>query len=95
MALDVIHRTYEVSIMQLSKDLVGKYLNLLLQSVPTCEVKILSVEGDEITCEYDDGEVLHVDSRFLVAYWVNEKRASRVLKAKAAAATKKAIKDEN
>jgi hypothetical protein len=80
--------------MKIPKELEGKFLSLLLPGIPVCEIRLVSVGSDEIIAEYDDGEILHVNVDHLLAYWVDEKRASRKLAAAARASKRAAEKNK-
>lgn len=59
--------------MRLTKDAIGKRLNILLEGMPTAEVIVKSITEEEIIGEYTDGEEIHCSHEHLRAWWIAKK----------------------
>lgn len=59
------------------KDLIGHYATILVHGIAAFEVKITSVDDDEVTATYSDGEEVHIRQEAILVYWPDKARAMK------------------
>jgi hypothetical protein len=74
--------------MKIPKEMVGRYMSILLPGIPTVEIKIASITTDEIVGIYQDGEEIHIAHDKILAWWLDTGKAARVERARRMNVTK-------
>ena len=62
---------------KLPKDLIGHYATILVHGISSIEIKITSVDADEVVGQYSDGEEVHIRQEAILVYWPNKARATK------------------
>lgn len=76
----------------IDKTLIGHYCSLLLPGIPTVEIKVTSVNEEEVIGEYFDGALIHIRQEAILAYWPDEAKTLAAAKRAEAARRKKEVK---
>ena len=72
--------------MIIPKEMIGRHASILLPGISTIEVKIKSIEADEIIGIYADDSEVHINHLAINVWWPDPKRdVARVKALKAAA----------
>lgn len=74
----------------IDKELIGHYCSLLLPGIPVVEIKVTSVNEEEVIGEYYDGAPIHIRREAILAYWPDEAKTRTAAK-RAEAAKRKRI----
>lgn len=68
---------------KIPKEAEGRRLDILLQNIPTLNVKVSKVDTEEIIAAHDDSEEVHINQNFVMAWWYStRKEVSEETKAK-------------
>lgn len=68
---------------RIPKEAEGRRVDMLLQNIPTMNVKVLTVTNEEVIAIHDDGEEAHINQSFVMAWWYSiRKEMSEETKAK-------------
>jgi hypothetical protein len=60
--------------LRIPKDMEGRRLDILVQGLPTIEIKVAKINDDEIIGEYADGEEVHVSHNAVRVWWVPKRQ---------------------
>lgn len=60
--------------MRLPKEAEGRRVDILLQNIPTLNVKITKVTDDEILAAHEDNEEVHINPNFIMCWWPSTKK---------------------
>ena len=56
----------------IDKALIGHYCSLLLPGIPVVEIKVTSVNEEEVIGDYYDRAIIHIRQEAILAYWPDE-----------------------
>lgn len=59
---------------KIPKEAEGRRLDILLQNIPTLNVKVSKVTDDEIIAVHDDSEEVHINQSFVMCWWYSMKK---------------------
>ena len=76
----------------IDKALIGHYCTLLLPGIPVVEIKVTSVNDEEVIGEYFDGALFHIRQEAILAYWPDEAKTLAAARRVEAAKRKKDAK---
>ena len=62
---------------ELPKDLIGHYATILVHGISSIEIKITSVDADEVVGQYSDGEEVHIRQDAILVYWPDRAKAMK------------------
>ena len=76
----------------IDKTLIGHYCSLLLPGIPVVEIKVTSVNEEEVIGEYFGRAIIHIRQEAILAYWPDEAKTLAAAKRAEAAKRKKDAK---
>ena len=76
----------------IDKTLIGHYCSLLLPGIPVVEIKVTSVNEEEVIGDYFDRALVHIRQEAILAYWPDEAKTLAAAKRAEAAKRKKKAK---
>jgi hypothetical protein len=59
---------------RLPREAEGRRLDILMQNIPTLNVKVSKVTDDEIIASHDDSQEVHINQSFVMAWWYTTRK---------------------